>query len=201
MGEVPRGRWSCHHTSGQSNCSHQLRIEISLTHSAQLERGSADTGLQYLSTQADPLNRMSDELEPDTTVRTNLFFLAHLAIYDSLLSAKQIAPMTAKLGGNNSKYMDTSLRHFVVPSGASSLADHLLGTFAPKSVLRISQKCRDLIYRPNSKYISRGRYHTEVAELAMVTECDPPKWRVTAKSGDVQDFDGVVLTAPIPQVP
>ena len=47
-----------------------------------------------------------------------------------MLVAKVIAPMTARLGGNNAntKYMDPSLRHFVSVDGASGLAKHLLST-------------------------------------------------------------------------
>ena len=80
---------------------------------SRFEQGSADTGLQYLSTQADPLH----------------------PIYSAMLRGKVIAPMTARLGGNNAKYMDPGLKHFVSVNGASGLAKHLLSTGASQGVI------------------------------------------------------------------
>lgn len=116
-------------------------------------QGTVDTGLQYLSTSSS-----------DTNV-----------IYQEMVDANVITPMTSRIGGKNSKYTDPSLSHYTVRNGASSLAKHLLGNFNPK-------------------------YNKELESLHLVSVDGQEIWRATTKAGDTTDFDGVVLTPPMQQI-
>eukprot|EP00041_Stephanoeca_diplocostata_P010500 m.166837 g.166837 ORF g.166837 m.166837 type:complete len:388 (+) comp18173_c0_seq1:249-1412(+) len=99
--------------------------------------------------------------------------------YPELLDAKVITEMSGKVAGNNSGYMDPSKKHFAVVNGASSLSDYFLSG-------------------------SNVVYKRQVTSLnSTVATADAPSngcWNVTASDGTEQQFDGVVLTCPVPQI-
>eukprot|EP00040_Diaphanoeca_grandis_P034663 m.216045 g.216045 ORF g.216045 m.216045 type:complete len:375 (+) comp33202_c5_seq2:146-1270(+) len=123
---------------------------------SRFDSGTADLGLQYLSTERDPLR----------------------VYYKDMQTKKVVAPLTARLGGHNPKYMDPNLLHFASVDGASQLCKHMLTGLTPK-------------------------YLQEVSNLSIVDVIgneDKQMWRATTTDGKFSDFDGVVLTPPVPQI-
>eukprot|EP00038_Savillea_parva_P006386 m.163413 g.163413 ORF g.163413 m.163413 type:complete len:385 (+) comp12303_c0_seq1:140-1294(+) len=129
--------------------------------------GQADLGMQYISTH-----------QPDH------------AVYRELLDAGVIAPLTAKIAGNNPKYMDPSLSHFSVVEGTSALCKHLLHD-APMVKQYTVTGLHRITPAPET-----GDSSSPPSDAAAATT----QWQVTTDDGAAHTFDRVVVTAPVPQV-
>ena len=92
----------------------------------------------------------------------------------------------------NPKYVDPTKQHFVAVEGASSLAKHFLAG-ANVSFSKTVQS----IARLHSPDCDDGAS----AAVAAAAAPTAPQWTISTAGGDATEvFDGVVLTAPMPQV-
>lgn len=147
-----------------------------------------DLGLQYLSTSPDPY---TSKINP---------------MYDGLLEAGVIAPLGCRLVGMNPKYVDPSKQHFVAVEGASSLAKHFLSG----ANVSFSKTVTSIVHVGTAADDGDGIAAAGAAAI-VGGGGTAEQWRVSSSGGGggggggggkVEDqlFDGIVLTAPMPQV-
>jgi len=139
-----------------------------------------DLGLQYLSTSPHP---DTGEINP---------------MYDELVAAGVIAPMSCRLVGMNPKYVDPTKQHFVAVEGASSLAKHFLSG----ANVSFSKTVQSIARRANSGGSESGAGAAEDCDAAGgASAAAAAQWTVSTAGGEAsQTYDGIVLTAPMPQV-
>jgi len=145
--------------------------------SAGLPASTADLGAQYFTA-------MENHWNGDSAA-------VHRNIYDELLQSGVLRPINGTIAGDNFDYSKQKLKtsnetpnpkandeltHYVAKTGSSSVVKHFL------------QKSNDTQVQFN-----------QTIETISLTE-DGRSWRVSTKEGASGEFDGVVLTMPVPQI-
>lgn len=137
---------------------------------------SADLGAQYFTAMENQWNSEAVSI--------------HRAIYDELLEAGIFKPLNGQIENDDYDYskqkwtapnvpkslQNDELKHFVATNGSSSVVKHFLN-------------------KSNNTTIK----FNETIESISLSE-DKTCWHVTTKEGLTADFDGIVLTMPVPQI-
>jgi len=145
--------------------------------SAGLPASTADLGAQYFTA-------MENDWNGDSAA-------VHKNIYEELLQSEVLRPIHGSISGDNFNYSkqtlnannelpkpraNDELKHYVAKTGSSSVVKYFL------------QKSNDTQVQFN-----------QTIETISLTE-DGRSWRVSTKEGASGEFDGVVLTMPVPQI-
>jgi len=142
-----------------------------------LPASSADLGAQYFTA----LEKDWDASSADV----------HKSIYDELLHSGVLRPLHGNIAGDKFNYSkqkyefndktpsnksNDELKHYVATTGSSSVVKHFLNKSSDAQV-----------------------QFNQTIETISLTD-DGKCWRVSTKEGSSGDFDGVVLTMPVPQI-
>ncbi|XP_078659916.1 renalase-like isoform X2 [Branchiostoma floridae x Branchiostoma belcheri] len=117
------------------------------------QRCTADLGAQYVSATPD-------------------YAKAHASFYEALLTTGVLRPLSVPVEGDRS---DPATRHYVAPSGISSVVKHFL-----------------------QQADAEVHFGHQVSEIR--AEQSGGTWHVAAQNGTEAEFDAVVLTMPVPQI-
>lgn len=139
---------------------------------------SADLGAQYFTAMENHWNPESIDV--------------HKSVYAELLHCGVLRPINGSIAGDNYDYSkqqlkssdyakdqpknNDELKHYVATTGSSSIVKHFL-----------------------KKTVDTDVQFNQTIESISLTE-DKKSWRVSTKEGVSGEFDGVVLTMPVPQI-